>query len=323
MRPALAATAFRGNGLGCHTIATLNAFFPRHHHIDALCFEALTGVPFGSRSRPEDPNRLIVPQMDPDEGLDRAFALLGVSSETQWFPATGGPMALRLLNDWLVDSPVLLGPVDMGGLPYLPNPGLFRGCDHYVTALAIDRDGLWLVDGEGASPAVVAPEEFMQAWKADGIPEGRGAFTLRRARCGALPEPGREALLGGLRQACRLVAEAADAEGPGTYLALAEQEERILSWPAGRRGLEYLVPIRGQRNIVAIALVERLADLPECGHVGPYLEAIRDHMLRQTMALGRCIDQLLSRQERCLEGLYEVAWREAALADLFKELKDI
>jgi hypothetical protein len=301
----------------------VNAFFPHYRHIDALYFEALTGVPFGTRSRRDDPNRLIVPQIDPDEGLDRAFALLGVSSETQWFRVTEGPMALRLLKEWLLDSPVLLGPVDMGGLHYLPNPSLFRGCDHYVAALAVDHNGLWLVDGEGACPAVVAAEEFMVAWEADGIPEGRGAFMLRRARGGGLSEPGREALLGGLRQACRLIAEAADSEGPGAYLALAEQDERILSWPAGRRGLEYLLPIRGQRNLAAMALIEGLSDLAECGGVGTYLEAIRDHLLCQTVALGRCMNLLLSRQERSLAGLHEVAWREAALAELFKELKDI
>jgi hypothetical protein len=323
MNPAHAASAFRGNSLGCHTIATVNAFFPHYRHIDALYFEALTGVPFGTRTRRDDPNRLIIPQIDPDEGLDRAFALLGVSSETQWFLATEGPMAWRLLKEWLLHSPVLLGPVDMGGLHYLPNPGLFRGCDHYVTAFAVDHNRLWLVDGEGACPVVVEAEEFMAAWEADGIPEGRGAFTLRRARCGALPEPGREALLGGLRQACRLVAEAAAAEEPGAYLALAEQDERILSWPAGRRGLEFLLPIRGQRNIAAMALIEGLSNLPECDGVGPHLDAIRDHLLCQTIALGRCMNLLLGRQKSCLEGLREVAWREAALAELFKELRDI
>lgn len=323
MIPGLSATAFRGNGLGCHTIATLNAFFPRHRHADALCFEALTGVPFGCRSRLGDPNRLILPQIDPDEGLDRALVLLGVSSETQWFSPVEGRQALRVLQDWLCDSPVLLGPVDMGALPYLSNPGLFRGCDHYVTALAVDRDGLWIIDGEGASPAVVAPEEFMRAWEADGIPEGRGAFTLRRASGGTLPEPGREALLGGLRQACRLVAEASGAEGASAYLSLAEHEGRILSWPAGRRGLEFLIPVRGQRNIVAMALVDRLAGLPECSRVGLCLETIRDHLLCQTMALGRCIDRLLARETGCLDGLYEVAWREASLVKLFQELESI
>lgn len=318
---ATAAALFRGQALGCHTVAAMQAFLPHYDPEQALCFEALTGVPFGTRSQAGDPNRLIAPILDPDLGLDRAFTLLDLQPETCWFEPTEGVQALALLTSWLRDSPVLLGPLDMGGLSYLSHPELFSGCDHYVVALELNCKGLWLLDGEGASPALMRVAEFMHAWAATGIPEGRGAFMLRRCTARCASPPSTDSLLAGIRQAARLTAQAGSSSAE-VYRALAAREAQLLACPSERRGLEFLLPIRAQRNLAAMALSDAACAIGDSESWGRHLKVMSDEWLGQCLIVGQCVAGLLAREPGCLQALREFATREETLTTLFHDLEN-
>src|SRR5206468_4332148 len=85
-----------------------------------------------------------------------------------------------LLEEWSVKGPVLLGPLDMGMLPYFFHSELFRGIDHYIVVMGVDEDIVWFSDPEAVPLATMSRDELVSAWRAEHVPEGRGAFVMRR-----------------------------------------------------------------------------------------------------------------------------------------------
>lgn len=170
--------------IACHVQALLSAH-TFSAGLTASVVELATTAPFGVRVVPEDPTRLLIPFLDPDLGLDRAAMILGLTVETGWFDVGDAETAVASLNDWLQTGPVVLGPLDLGRLPHGALAHTLRGCDHYLTVLGRAASGdLVIVDPEGWVQVEVAKTDLMAAWAADAVPEGRGAYVLRRLRAG-------------------------------------------------------------------------------------------------------------------------------------------
>jgi hypothetical protein len=137
-------------------------------------------MPFGTMYRHLDDGPLVffsAPSIDPDAGVTRALATLGWTCD-EWFGDEGAE-ALARLRAAVQMGPALVGPLDLGELPYNPRAAELRGGDHFVVALAVEDERIRLHDPYGYPYAVVDPSELLTAWRADRIPYKRGPYTLR------------------------------------------------------------------------------------------------------------------------------------------------
>ena len=193
----------------------------------------------------------------PDLGLSQSFRLLGfeVAEEAE---SDGAPMPVDALNLQLSRGPVLLGPLDMGELPYHPSSRGANGVDHFVLALHVEDGAVVVHDPAGYPTMPIDVEALGRAWRADLIEYRRGAY--RRWHSPARmedPSPGQivEAAVQSFGQAyrdSRTEADDDDAIGPEAIEALAATTRdgdlrdqglallRRFSLPLGvRRALDY------------------------------------------------------------------------------------
>ena len=142
--------------------------------------ECLTTMPFGNMYLRLEDGTLVFfdsPTVDPDAGLTLALAALGWTCD-EWFGEDSAE-ALARLGAAVRAGPALVGPLDLGELPYNPRAPYLRGGDHFVVALEVEDERIRLHDPYGYPFAVVAPSALLAAWRADGISYKRGPYTLR------------------------------------------------------------------------------------------------------------------------------------------------
>ena len=236
----------------CHVLALSKAFVRVKSVRDLLLLDALSSVPFGVRCVREDPNRLMTGYLNPVVGLDRLTEILALQGESLYFDLGSQDAALNTLDDWLTSGPVMLGPLDMGGLPYLYGHAYLAGNDHYVIAVGRDAAGYRVDDPEGVLGASIARGQLLQAWRGD-IPEAPGAFHMRRFDPynfdGVPAETLCHALALGRENLAAVDARAVFAE---IFFALAE------ATPTQRRAMSYLAPARAQRIQALMVMFEEL-----------------------------------------------------------------
>ncbi len=111
----------------------------------------------------------------PDVGITRALTQLGFEFEET---AQDDPEVDPIpgLIDRLQTGPVLLGPLDLGLLPYNPFTRGERGADHYVAAYAADAGTVYLHDPWGFPCIPLAFPALRAAWQAETVPYRRGYF---------------------------------------------------------------------------------------------------------------------------------------------------
>jgi hypothetical protein len=111
----------------------------------------------------------------PDVGLSRALDLLGFTA-VERAHADGAAAPLVELREALAEGPVVLGPVDMGHLTYIPYHEHLEGADHYVLAYAMDAAAVHLHDPAGFPHVVLPLDRLAVAWRAERVPYRRGAY---------------------------------------------------------------------------------------------------------------------------------------------------
>jgi hypothetical protein len=176
------ATAYTGNGPYCYsnslhmclTQAGMAAVPP------VSLLECMTGMPFGASFLALD-LPLFFPspgaKTDPDRGLTRALETVGGECALRRFEDAG--TAEAGFRAAVAGGPVLLGPLDMGGLLYDPLHEHKRGGDHFVVALALEGDRVRLHDPQLYPFAVLPLPDLMDAWSAKGIAYAPAPYTLR------------------------------------------------------------------------------------------------------------------------------------------------
>ena len=189
--------------------------------------ECLTGVGIGARwlGGSREIYFSIVP---PDIGVARAFKLLGIDvvEEEGADRGDGGPPFARL-RARLAEGPVMIGPLDMGHLPYFPNHRALTGADHYVLVTAMDDAGVRLHDPYGYPNLHLAFADLGPAWEARAVAYRRAPYRswtrpLQRAR------PALDTLRRGAMRAYRETVTAMDPPsgavraGPAAFAAAAE-----------------------------------------------------------------------------------------------------
>jgi len=142
--------------------------------------ECLTVMPFGAGyfRLSEGAFALLSPiTIDPDAGLTLALETLGWTYD-EW-QGDDADDAMAHLRVGLTHGPVLLGPLDMGYLPYYPDYRREPGSDHHVVALAVEGECVRLHDPAGYPYAALPVPDFLTAWRADSIDWQHGSYRMR------------------------------------------------------------------------------------------------------------------------------------------------
>lgn len=168
---------------GCHTQALLSSSIDLKTKLPPFLMEACTTVPFGISHVESDPNRLLDCVTDPDIGLNIACNALGIKYQYKYFKT--GDQSARAISEMcelLKNGPAVLGPVNMGNLPYLRNGQQFIGIDHYIVVESFDPDtsDVTIIDPERVGSVRVNINDLIPAWAAIGLREGKGSYTIRQ-----------------------------------------------------------------------------------------------------------------------------------------------
>ena len=145
-------------------------------HYSLPFIECITTAPFGFVYVPEDGGGFAVSGYNPHVGVGRALRLLRYDSRFRSF--ANSSEALRFLRRTLENDVVLIGPVDMGLLPYDPYHKFKLGSDHYVVATEMGDENLVVNDPDGYVHVPIPIGDFGKAWKADRIRYKRGSYSL-------------------------------------------------------------------------------------------------------------------------------------------------
>lgn len=143
--------------------------------------ETLTGSPFGFELLGGSLPLFDPYGWSPDIGLDAAIERLGWRCSK----TSGGTpeQAIERLRSACWEAPALVGPVDIRFLSYqfaAPPVGEDEDAvDHYVVAIAVDDETVTLHDPQGFPYARLSIEEFLRAWRADGVDYVDTAYVLR------------------------------------------------------------------------------------------------------------------------------------------------
>lgn len=169
--------------IGCYTQAFYSSMSVEFSNaIGPDIFEACTTVPFGINHVENNPNGIIDCIYDTDLGLKRACSILNIGLEHIYFGINDFSRALNELSDLLKYGSVILGPLDMGLLPYLPNGRQFLNIDHYIVVLGRDDDGfLIIIDPERVGVVRVLPESIEKSWRAENIMNIAGHYQIFKA----------------------------------------------------------------------------------------------------------------------------------------------
>lgn len=236
--------------------------------------ECLTTMPFGFMALRLGDEVMFFPsnpEMEPDAGLTRALDCLGWTCEE----SHGGTPeeALSRLRDGLNSGPVLIGPVDMGGLTYIPWHADAAGSDHFVVALGMEGDAVRIHDPGGWPGALIPANELIEAWKAEKIGYGRKLMMrcrFRPAAARSYPEAVQQALPA-IRRGLTASFDRGVAVGGAAALSLVIDELRAGRDPGGlahfalplgaRRCLDGALLLREAGLDAAAQLMEQIAGL--------------------------------------------------------------
>ena len=163
-------TRYTGNGAYCYS----NSVYMALRESGAVAvelpepgfIECLTTMPFGTLYLRVGRDLLVYfssPLATPDQGITTALDALGweCREEREGTPET----ALARLAEAAGRGPVLAGPLDMGGLGYMPHHAQLSGSDHFVVVLGVESDRVRMHDPEGYPYATLPTAAYYNlAW---------------------------------------------------------------------------------------------------------------------------------------------------------------
>jgi hypothetical protein len=169
-------TTYIGNGAYCYANSTAMLLAAGGETISPGLIEVLTGVGLGAERKQGSStvwfNGLAAM---PDSGISRALTILGFEY-TERAHDDGVELPLDELRTALEHGPVVLGPVNMRYLSYIPAHKQLDGVDHFVLAYALDEQCVHLHDPAGYPHVSLSIDDLALAWRADRIAYRRGCY---------------------------------------------------------------------------------------------------------------------------------------------------
>jgi hypothetical protein len=99
----------------------------------------------------------------PHTGVSKALDILGFTFVE--ISSTNGIQVEEILTSAIKQHPVMLGPLDMGYLSYMPNHKYLYGCDHYVLVFRLEDGMVYLHDPAGYPNVMLPLDELISASK--------------------------------------------------------------------------------------------------------------------------------------------------------------
>ncbi|MBB5870029.1 hypothetical protein F4553_003408 [Allocatelliglobosispora scoriae] len=182
----------------------------------APMIEVASGSPFGfsigqvdgghRRGFPDHEIEEIVffssPRWSPDFGLARSLDVLGWDCDRIHSSAEEAVAALRRASH---DAPVLVGPLEMGLLPYFPGLGQAVGADHVLVGLGVEGDLLRAHDVIGWPFVTISLDDLLAAWQGDTFAYETEAYQVRAGFRQARPVATEEAVRRSMETAIHLL----------------------------------------------------------------------------------------------------------------------
>lgn len=172
---------YSGNSAYCYSnslrMCLMHAGMENPPSVDLI--ECMTGMPFGATFLKLEPP-LFFPsptETDPDEGITRALETIGWTCHL--WRGDGADSAEAKLREALREGPVLVGPLDMGFLPYDPGRTQKRGGDHFLVTLELNDELLRVHDPQLYPFAVLPVADLVRAWNAKDLGYAEHAYSLR------------------------------------------------------------------------------------------------------------------------------------------------
>jgi len=222
--------------------------------------ECLTTMPFGTLYLRVGRELVVYfrsPLTNPDEGIAVALGALGWECREE--RAGTAEVALARLAAAAGHGPVLAGPLDMGGLGYMPHHAQLAGSAHFVIVLGVEGDRVRMHDPAGYAYAALPTAEFMRAWKADRVRWTAVPYTMRSG-FRQVGRPTRPEMIAGTLGVVRTHL-AADPGGPDQYggprafrLLAADMRGAVAKRLAGHL-TELAFPLAARRSHDAAAFV--------------------------------------------------------------------
>lgn len=171
---------YKGSGQYCYANSLAMAL-SKEEEYDPGYLECLTGVAI-SAFLTEDGLPFFSSKFNaPDKGINYALDHLGYNY-THYFSKIPdrfeGDKAFQELELLMENGPVIVGPVDMGKLVYIPNHAYLGGVDHYIVVHCVDRNNVFIHDPAGYPYMSLTRDEFMRAWKAESIEYKMGSYSI-------------------------------------------------------------------------------------------------------------------------------------------------
>ena len=281
-------TAYSGNWIICGSYALAHA--ANLSYTDLIPLENSTGASFGISCAGDDwyGTRMLSVFRDFNYGIDAAAPLWGIQMK-RIDGVTSEPIA-ALLGDPYVDR-VLIGPVSMVELVYLPLSQQYRCADHFFACIRQGRDMWQLIDSEGMPGLPVDTKQIIKMLSIQNIPEACGQYTARavmHVNAHELAENRITRIRHTLETACVNLKDAQE-NGQG-YKAIQRCAELTRDIPRGRyRSLLYDVDYLIQRKIMLLKLLQE-AEINKVATVSPYIIAEVNRFIEAAGALRRSLN---------------------------------
>lgn len=159
----------------CYSNSTAMLLGSIEENISPKLIEPLTGVGLGAMFH----ERSGLPFFsgasgDPDKGITKALEILGfrfVEGNKE-----KGEAPFVELAEVLIDTPAVIGPLDMCFLEYNPDRPKSEGVDHFILVYKIEGEKVYVNDPAGFAHVYISKEKLAKAWKAEGIKYKRGYY---------------------------------------------------------------------------------------------------------------------------------------------------
>ena len=163
------AIPYIGNGPYCYANSVAMLLDSIGESISPAKVEVLSGVGIGACLLTKDKLLFFNTYAGaPDTGISRALEILGFNYEEKSSERSDFNPFDQLRKN-LNESPVVLGPLDMGYLKYNPRSESLYGVDHFVLVYGIDNNNAYFHDPAGFPCVSIPIKDLAEAWKAENI----------------------------------------------------------------------------------------------------------------------------------------------------------
>lgn len=173
--------SYIGNGAYCFANSLAMALAAAGEEYESWYVEAVTAVGIGAIAVPTPGGALtFFSSLEPDRGLDLAIRTLGFACDRAYCAVEEDPEgreSLARLRGLVARGPVVVGPLDMSKLTYIPGHEHLVGVDHFVLVHDVTDEEVFLHD-PGGSPYVSLPiADFLAAWRAESVAYRTGSYS--------------------------------------------------------------------------------------------------------------------------------------------------